>query len=101
MGIQVNEPLTLPNGITIPSYYMCIKSEVRSTKISLYNPETDTHTDGYLLSATFLIFVDDTKSNVEVTSKQVHMRQEQPPTDIYASLYNNVKEGLTNFVDVL
>lgn len=80
---------------------MCIESDVRSTKISMYNPETNTHGNGYDVSGKFAIFVDDTKLNTAITTKRVRVTQEEPPTNIYAVVYDKVKEGLTNFVDML
>lgn len=102
MGIQVNEPLTLPNGITIPSYYMCIQSDVRIMKTYKMSTEHEQPPiPAYDVECRFNIYLDQTKTKQPITNKNVFFTAEEIPLNVYSVIYDKVKEGLTNFVDVL
>lgn len=101
MGIQVNEPMTLRNGITIPSYYMCIQSDVRIMKTYKMATGREEPVPAYDVECRFNIYLDQTKSKAPITEKNIFFTSDEIPLNVYSVVYDKVKEGLTNFVDVL
>lgn len=96
MGVQVNDTITLENGITLNSYYMCLDGEIFIKKmLPLYQQEEIV----YKVHAKFNIFAS-SETKVPIMAKHVHLTMSSAPTEnIYDVVYNKLKEGLTNYTD--
>lgn len=117
MGITVNEPYTLNNGITVNSYYanldskslMIHKNMVRN--ILRYNNDTPPQLEKsdkveYNIISRFNIYVskeaflgDSVKT---IDRKMISLKYDEAPIrNIYNLIYTEFKKGLTDFQDNL
>lgn len=98
MGIQVNDPQTLENGITLDSCYMALAGEIVVVKrLPLYETEEIV----YNVHARFNVFATP-ETKVAVCEKHVHLSLSEAPTDsVYDLVYNKLKEGLTDYTDCI
>lgn len=116
MGITVNEPYYLNNGLSINSYYACLEnSSLNITKfmerdVLRYNNDTPPQLEEYNnceydISANFNIYVSkETYLNEKpsIETKNINLKYDKAPTgNIYALIYAKFKEGLKNFQDDL
>jgi hypothetical protein len=97
MGIQVNTPLTLENGITLNSYYMALAGEVViHKKLPLYDEEIT-----YTVRACFNVFTSP-EMKTAITKKHIHLSLSEAPTEnVYELVYTTLKEGLTDYTDCI
>jgi hypothetical protein len=97
MGIQVNDPLTLENGITLNSYYMALAGEIVVLKrLPLYDEDIT-----YTVHARVNIFASPEMKTV-VSEKHVHLSFSEAPTEnVYELVYTKLKEGLTDYEDCI
>ena len=114
MGITVNEPYYLKNGLSVNSYYACLDND--SLKIHKnverdvlrYNNDTppqleEYHKAEYIITSIFNIYVSkesylNEKSSIE--TKPIVLKYDEAPTgNIYDLIYAKFKEGLTDFQD--
>jgi len=114
MGITVNEPYYLKNGMSVNSYYACLDNkslEIHKNverNVLRYNNDTPPQLEEYdkaeyNVSANFNIYVSkesylNGKSSIE--TKPIVLKYDEAPTgNIYALIYAKFKEGLTDFQD--
>lgn len=93
MGIRVNDPLTLENGITLNSYYMALAGEIVVLKrLPLYDEDIT-----YIVQARFNVFAS-SETKTAVSQKHVHLSLSEAPTEnVYELVYTKLKEGLTDY----
>ena len=117
MGITVNEPYTLNNGITVDSYYanldnkslMIHKNVVRD--ILRYNNDTPPQLEKcdkveYSIIAYFNIYVSKEaclEDSIKIIDrKNINLKYDKAPIrNIYDLIYTEFKKGLTDFQDDL
>lgn len=97
MGVQVNESLTLENGIALNSYYIALAGEIVLKKIlPLYDEDIV-----YKVHARFNVFAT-SETKTPIIEKHVHLSLPSAPTEnIYELVYNKLKEELSNYTDDL
>jgi len=117
MGITVNEPYTLNNGLIVNSYYVRLDNNSLNIhknverNVLRYNNDTPPQLEEYdkaehIISAVFNIYVSkETCLRDRLTtigSELITLSYDEAPTgNIYDLIYTKLKEGLTDFQDDL
>ena len=115
MGITVNEPYTLNNGLIVNSYYVRLDNNSLNIhknverNVLRYNNDTPPQLEEYdkaeyNVSANFNIYVSKEtclKDNITtIGNKNIILKYDEAPTgNIYDLIYAKFKEGLTDFQD--
>ena len=100
MGLTVNESLTTLHGIELASYYMSLKGfRVEHVQYGTDMPKK------YIVYTTFLMWVSKDATEAfkpSISEKVINLElDEAPNTNVYETLYEEVKKTLTNYVDDL
>jgi len=99
MGVTINEPMTLPSQITIPSYYARLRGDIKVFKRKMPTEPTF----GYNVEAFFECYV--SKEAVQsmaspINTKIISIVQGEPFTgNLYDVVYNELKKNVTDYVD--
>jgi hypothetical protein len=103
MGVTINESLTLPSQITIPSYYARLRGNIVTIKQRAAPGMVPGGGVTYSIEAFFEVYASKEAYEANagvIESKRIALAQTEPFTgNLYDIVYDELKKDVTDFVD--